>query len=231
MAKLVLSLNGAVLGSFFLEKDRFVIGRRPTCDIQINDQGASKEHAVILTVGNDQIIEDLKSTNGTQVNGEKVDRHILQNGDVVEIGRYKIKYVNQKAMPDMDFDKTLMIPAFDRSKLQPVNADGDVQNGVQVETAVANARAVKSVFPLGAVKGLAGETAGREIELVRPITSFGMPGNTAIISRRPHGYFLTHVSGRKFPVVNGRAIGSEPHPLDNFDQIEVDGDKMQFVLK
>ena len=56
MAKLVLSLNGTVLGNYFLEKDRFVIGRRPTCDIQITDQGASKEHAVILTVGNDQII-------------------------------------------------------------------------------------------------------------------------------------------------------------------------------
>lgn len=231
MAKLVLSLNGTVLGSFFLEKDRFVIGRRPNCDIQVNDQGASKEHAVILTVGNDQIIEDLKSTNGTQVNGEKVDRHILQNGDVVEIGRYKIKYVNQKAMPDMDFDKTLIIPAFDRSKLKPVDADDAAQGGVQVETAVANARAVRNVFPLGAVKGLAGETAGREIELVRPLTSFGKPGNTAIISRRPHGYFLTHVCGRRFPLVNGRAIGSEPHPLDNLDQIEVDGDKMQFFLK
>lgn len=231
MAKLVLSLNGTVLGNYFLEKDRFVIGRRPTCDIQINDQGASKEHAVILTVGNDQIIEDLKSTNGTQVNGEKVDRHILQNGDVVEIGRYKIKYVNQKAMPDMDFDKTLMIPAFDRSKLQPVNAEAGEQDGIQVETAVANARAVKNIFPLGAVKGLAGEAAGQETELVRPLTSFGRPGNSAIITRRPHGYFLTHVSGRKFPVVNGRTIGSEPHPLDNFDQIEVDGEKMQFFLK
>ena len=230
MAKLVLSLNGTVLGNYFLEKDRFIIGRRPTCDIQINDQGASKEHAVILTVGNDQIIEDLKSTNGTQVNGEKTDRHILQNGDVIEIGRYKIKYVNAKAIPDMDFDKTLMIPAFDRSKLQPVNADTESQ-GSHVETAVATARSVKSVFPLGAVKTLAGKEAGQEIELVRPITSLGRPGNTAIISRRPHGYFLTHVSGRKMPVINGRAIGTEPHPLDNFDQIEVDGEKMQFFLK
>jgi hypothetical protein len=102
---------------------------------------------------------------------------------------------------------------------------------VQVETAVATARAVKSVFPLGAVKALAGEAAGREIELVRPITSFGRPGNSAIISRRPHGYFITHVCGRKFPLVNGRAIGTEPQALDNFDQIEVDGEKMQFFLK
>lgn len=231
MAKLVLSLNGTVLGNYFLEKDRFVIGRRPTCDIQVNDQGVSKEHAVILTVGNDQILEDLKSTNGTLVNGEKLDRHILQNGDVIEVGRYKIKYVNQKAIPDMDFDKTLMIPAFDRSKLTPMDADTATRAGVHVETAVATARAVKNVFPLGAVKGLSGAVAGQEIELVRPITSFGKPGNTAIISRRPHGYFVTHVCGRKLPVVNGRAIGEEPHPLDNLDQIEVGGEKLQFFLK
>jgi hypothetical protein len=231
MAKLVLSLNGTVLGNYFLEKDRFVIGRRPSCDIQVNDQGVSKEHAVILTVGNDQILEDLKSTNGTQVNGEKVDRHILQNGDVIEVGRYKIKYVNQKAIPDMDFDKTLMIPAFDRSKLTPMDADTATQEGLQVETAVATARAVKNVFPLGAVKGLSGDHAGQEIELVRPITSFGRPGNSAIISRRPHGYFITHVCGRKLPVVNGRSIGEAPHPLDNLDQIEIAGEKLQFLLK
>ena len=165
------------------------------------------------------------------MNGEKVDRHILQNGDVIEIGRYKIKYVNAKAIPDMDFDKTLIIPAFDRSKLTPADAGEETQAGMQVETAVATARTVKNVFPLGAVKGLAGDVAGQEIELVRPITSFGKPGNSAIISRRPHGYFITHVCGRKFPVVNGRAIGAEPHPLDNFDQIEVGTDKLQFILK
>lgn len=231
MAKLVLSLNGTVLGNYFLEKERFVIGRRPTCDIQINDQGVSKEHAVILTVGNDQILEDLKSTNGTQVNGRRIQRHILQNGDVIEVGRYKIKYVNQKALPDMDFDKTLLIPAFDRSRLKEAGVDLAINTGLQVETAVATARAVRNVFPLGAVRVLSGARAGQEIELVRPITAFGRPGNRAIISRRPHGYFVTHVSGRRPPVVNGRAVGAEPQALDNLDQIEIDGEKLQFFLK
>lgn len=231
MAKLVLSLNGTVLGNYFLEKERFVIGRRPTCDIQINDQGVSKEHAVILTVGNDQILEDLKSTNGTQVNGRRIQRHILQNGDVIEVGRYKIKYVNQKALPDMDFDKTLLIPAFDRSRLKEAGVDLAINTGLRVETAVATARAVRNVFPLGAVRVLSGARAGQEIELVRPITAFGRPGNRAIISRRPHGYFVTHVSGRRPPVVNGRALGAEPQALDNLDQVEIDGEKLQFFLK
>ncbi len=236
MAKLVLSLNGTVIGNYFLEKERFSIGRKPSCDIQINDQGVSKEHVVILTVGNDHILEDLGSTNGTQVNGKDVNRQILQNGDVVEVGRYRVKYVSVKAMPDMDFDKTLLIPAFDRTKLRQETPDKDSPNkegsdAESIPTAVANSRNVKTVFPLGAVHGISGELAGQEIELVRSITALGKPGSSAIISRRPPGYFLTHVAGKKYPIVNGKSIGADPFPLDNLDQLEVGMDKLQFYLK
>ncbi|MDP1683111.1 MAG: FHA domain-containing protein [Burkholderiales bacterium] len=231
MAKLVLSMNGSVLGNYFLEKERFSFGRKPTCDIQINDQGVSKEHAVILTVGNDQILEDLGSTNGTLVNGEKVQRHILQNGDVIEVGRYKLRFVNAKAMPDMDFDKTLMIPAFDRTKLKQEGAVKDEADTQSIATAAANARNVKTIFPLGAVRGISGENTGREIDLSRSITTLGKPDNSAIITRRPVGYFITHVVGKKHPIVNGKAIGDDPYPLDNLDQIEVGVDKLQFYLK
>lgn len=230
MAKITISLNGAVLGNYFLEKERFVIGRRPTCDVQINDQGISKEHMAILTVGNDQIVEDLGSTNGTLVNGEKVQRHILQNGDVIEVGRYAIKYVNAKALPDMDFDKTLMIPAFDRTKLREEGILKD-ETAESIETAGANARNVKSAFPLGVVRGIAGAAAGREIELSRVITRFASSAQSAIITRRPMGYYLTHVAGKRRPVVNGKAIGEEPYALENLDQIEVGGEKLQFYLK
>lgn len=232
MAKLVLSMNGSVLGNYFLEKERFSFGRKPSCDIQINDQGVSKEHAVILTVGNDQILEDLGSTNGTLVNGEKVHRHILQNGDVIEVGRYKLRFVNAKALPDIDFDKTLMIPAFDRTKLRH---DGiDTQGGEDpqsIATAAANARNVKTVFPLGAVRGISGERSGQEIELSRAITAFGAADNSAIITRRPVGYFITHVCGKQHPVVNGKPISDESYALDNLDQIEIGSDKLQFYLK
>ncbi|MDP1704702.1 MAG: FHA domain-containing protein, partial [Sulfurimicrobium sp.] len=62
MAKLVLSLDGNVLGYHFLEKERFGIGRKPSNELHIDDSSVSKEHAVIVTVGNDQILEDLGST-------------------------------------------------------------------------------------------------------------------------------------------------------------------------
>ena len=186
---------------------------------------------MILTVGNDQILEDLGSTNGTLVNGEKVQRHILQNGDVIEVGRYKLRFVNAKAMPDMDYDKTLIIPAYDRTKLRQEGVVKDEEDTQSISTAAANARNVKTISPLGAVRGISGDHSGQEIELSRSITAFGMQDNSAIITRRPIGYFITHVVGKKHPIVNGKAISDDPYPLDNLDQIEVGVDKLQFYLK
>ena len=101
----------------------------------------------------------------------------------------------------------------------------------QVTTAAASARNVKTISPLGAVLGISGQLSGKEMELVRPITAFGKPDSSAIITRRPAGYFVTHVVGKKHPIVNGKAIGEDPFPLDNLDQIEIGLDKLQFYLK
>jgi hypothetical protein len=227
MAKLVISLNGDVLGHYFLDQDRFTIGRRPTNDLQLDADGVSKEHAAIATVGNDQILEDLLSTNGTFVNGRRTERHILQNNDVVSIGSYQLKYLNQKAKPDMDFDKTMLINALggqeDREGPRTVS---------QVATAIPTARQVKTSFPLGGVKSVAGARAGQEIELNRVLATFGKSGEqVAVINRRPHGYFITHVEGKKFPLVNGKSVGAEPYLLKSDDVIEVGGDKLRFFLR
>jgi pSer/pThr/pTyr-binding forkhead associated (FHA) protein len=228
MAKLILSLDGAVLGNYFLDKDRFTIGRKPSNDIQIDDAGVSKEHAVVTTVGNDQILEDNASTNGTLVNGERTTRRILQNGDVIQVSRYQLKYVNQKAMSGMDFDRTMMIPAL-------AGGEGAIAEGSaagRIATAASTARAATVNFPLGAVKGIKGTYAGREIELKRPLATFGKPGaQVAMIARRPHGYFITHVEGNSHPIVNGRSVGTEPHLLQNGDVIEVGEEMLEFSLK
>ena len=87
MAKLVLTLNGAVVGNHFIEKSRVTIGRRSSNDICIDDVGVSKEHAVIQTVGNDHIFEDLGSTNGTYVNGTPIKGHQrIRRGDRIRLG-------------------------------------------------------------------------------------------------------------------------------------------------
>ena len=231
MAKLVLSLDGDVLGYHFLEQGRFGIGRKPHNDMQIDDSSVSKEHAAILTVGNDQILEDLGSTNGTLVNGRTIKKHILQNNDVIEIGRYQLRYVNQKAQTGMDFDRTMMMPMLNLRHGKG-HGDTETQAAEQVDTAVSVAQGANANFPLGGVKGLEGTHIGQTLELSRPLATFGKSGvQVAVINRRPHGYTITHVEGKKRPLVNRHPIDEESYALQEGDEIEVGGEKLAFFLK
>lgn len=231
MAKLVVTLNGAAAGNYFIDKTCVTIGRRSGSDIPLDDAGVSKAHAVILTVGNDHIFEDLGSTNGSVVNGSSVARHILQNGDVIGIDSYQLKYVNVKANPEMDYDRTLMIRTVDRGI--GTMADSFRKEGVRQHISVPTARpSSRSGFPLGGVKGVKGEFAGKEIELEQPLKTFGKEGlQLAVITRRPQGYFITHVEGKKTARVNRHAIGDASQVLQDGDVIEVGQEKLEFFLK
>jgi len=113
MAKLILSLDGSVIREIPLNKDRVTIGRKPQNDIPIENLAVSGEHACIVTILDDSFLEDLGSTNGTLVNGNPIKKHILQNNDVIEIGKYKIKYVVEAgtaaAAPADDFERTMVM--------------------------------------------------------------------------------------------------------------------------
>jgi hypothetical protein len=227
MAKLVVILNGAIVGNHFIDKGRISIGRRSGNDIYLDDPGVSKAHAVIQTVGNDHIYEDLGSTNGSTMNGSRITKHILQNGDVINLGAYQLKYANIKANPEMDFDRTMMIRSVDReigASQQPAGSGAGSPSTAR--------SSLRASFPLGGVKGIKGEFAGQKIELERPLKTFGTAGEqVAVISRRPPGYFITHVEGNKTARVNGQPISSEPMALQEGDVIEVGQEKLAFFLK
>src|SRR5258706_5912458 len=112
MAKLILSMDGLVLKEINLTKERTTIGRKPHNDIQIDNLAVSGEHAVIVTILQDSFLEDLGSTNGTVVNGQSIKKHFLQNNDIIELGKYKLKYVNEAPAGGArvaDFEKTLVL--------------------------------------------------------------------------------------------------------------------------
>ena len=113
MAKLILSLDGQMIKEIALSKERTTIGRKPHNDIQIDNLAVSGEHAIIMTILNDSFLEDLGSTNGTLVNGQPVKKHFLQSSDVVEIGKYKLKYMNEAHanMSQAEFEKTMVLRA------------------------------------------------------------------------------------------------------------------------
>ncbi|ARU31226.1 hypothetical protein CAP31_05710 [Sulfuriferula sp. AH1] len=228
MAKLIVNFKGEVQGHYFLDKDRFVIGRNEDSDICLDDLSVSKLHAVIVTIGNDQVLEDTHSGNGVQVNGNKVAKHILQNNDVVEIGDFQLKYINQRATSNMDFDKTMMLESASL-QLNELSEGARSVARSPLTTALASARSVKANFPLGGVKD---RYAAKEVIVSRPLKTFGQPGvQVVMIARRPHGYYVTHVEGKKPARLNGKSIGTQPHLLQENDLIEVADQKLIFFMK
>ena len=142
MAKLILSVDGQVLKEYPLSKERTLIGRKAHNDIQIDNLAVSGEHAAIITILNDSFIEDLGSTNGTMVNGKPVKKHFLQNNDVVEIGKHKLKYFNDAptAATAADFEKTMIIRNPAKAAPPPPKPEagpGDTQTNLKPVTAEA----------------------------------------------------------------------------------------------
>ena len=224
MAKLVLSTAGTIVHQCFLDQERVSIGRETSNHVVVDDPAVSREHAAIFQVGNDHVLSDLHSEHGTFVNGTRLDRHILQHGDIVELGAFNLRYLNPRASAESDLDRTMLITGL-RHAGPPEDAPTRATN-LQVPAA----RATRTRFPKGRVKVQAGARKDTILELDRVVATFGKSGELAVVTRRPHGYFITHVEGRRYPRVNRRAIGSEAHMLRNGDVIEVADERLEFVL-
>jgi len=309
MAKLILSLDGMVIREYPLTKERTTIGRKPHNDIVIDNLAISGEHAMIMTILNDSFLEDLGSTNGTLVNGQPIKKHFLQNSDVVELGKYKLKYVTEASAAQAspaDFEKTMVLrapaggpaakpaeqappapktfsdtvvnpdlmqtqgPGLREAARQAVAAGGAPAAAAPAEAtpapaataAPAAAPAPAPTIPVaatapaasasiaaattttttgtmpaagqiqGTIQILSGPSAGKELPLSKPLTTLGKPGvQVAVIAKRPQGYFITHVEGATFPVVNGKQLDAQAHALGDHDVIELAGVKMEFYLK
>lgn len=86
-------------------------------------------------------------------------------------------------------------------------------------------------LPLGKLHVLTGPIAGRQLELTKALITLGKPAvQVAVISRRPQGYFLTHIEGASFPIVNGSPIGPQAYAMKSGDLIELAGIRMEFSL-
>ena len=267
-AKLILSMDGAIIKEYPLNKERMTIGRKAHNDIAIDNLAVSGEHAAIVTILHDSFLEDMDSTNGLEVNGKATKKHFLQNNDVIEIGKYKLKYINDQITQTTpaDFEKTMIlrgpikpsagIPGGSQTAAMPAVGQGQAANkptSEQVErtgkfeTPAVSAPSTPRAAPeklaqpalpqggpskIAVVQVLTGPNAGKELELVKNLTTLGKPGmQVAVLTRRPHGFFITHVEGEKFPLVNGQALTNQAHQLNEHDVIELAGVKMEFYFK
>ncbi len=243
MAKVILSLEGAVMREVNLDQERVTIGCKPHNDIQIENRALSSEHARIVTILNDSFLEDLGSANGTRVNGKPVKKHILQHNDVIEIGKYTLHFVSDAPLEDQasseDFERTTALhapPAAQRAPAAPALAVQADALTLPLPKATMAPQPAAPAVPAAAAQAwiqiMSGPGAGKEAPLSKNLTTLGKPGvQVAVIARRPQGYFITHVEGVNYPVLNHQQLDAQAHFLGDHDVIEIAGVKMEFFFR
>ncbi len=223
MAKLLLTLQGVALREVLLSEEETTIGRRSRNRIVLDTLGVSGEHAVVRRCGADFYIEDLGSTNGTLVNGQPARKRLLHAGDSIEIGEYRLKFLadsdgeSRPGSTDRETSRSLATSPFDPAP-----------NTIQIPRAGGPAEAPVPDGPR--LRILSGANAGREFRIRKLLTRLGRPGHeTAVITRRPTGYFIEHHRGDAFPKVNWVRIGKSARQLADRDVIELAGVTIEFL--
>ena len=237
MPTLVISIDGAVIKEVQLTKERTTLGRRPYNDIVIENLAVSGEHAVIILADGKVSIEDLRSTNGTYVNGRAIQKQPLLNGDLLDIGRYKIKFL-QTNLADADAPaaaagKTLAHISeevdSDYAKLATPSGFGEISSFASTIQGSLSALPERHAM----IRMLSGSLQGKEVPLFKVVTTLGKPGVAiASITQKPHGFVLTQLEGASEDLkLNGQVVGPLSVPLLNGDTVDLAGSSMRFVVE
>ena len=231
MERVLLKYKGAVVKEVLLRKEVTTIGRKPDNDIVIDNQAVSGHHAQLIKNNNDLTIEDLQSLNGTYLNGQKVSKSELYDGDIVSLGVHTLDIFSDKKR---DADKAFAVRG--RSMDETVIIAPDVQKKI---LSASDSRAPET---LGGFIVIEGSTDRKEYELSEKVSVIGRqegaaitlkgffaPKVAALVNRRKEGYFITPSAGRNLKV-NGREI-AQRCDLNDGDIVEVANLKLQFYLK
>ncbi|MFN0118661.1 MAG: FHA domain-containing protein [Elusimicrobiota bacterium] len=253
MAKIYVKFNSAVIKEIPIDKDEISIGRKPNNDIAIDHPTISGFHGKIKKMGDHYIIEDLNSTNGTFLNGQRIKSGRIKHKDQVGIAGHVLEFITDKEpdnlpapvenTPDLNQEepkkdsiesqremlrKSLGLPPKEES-----SSISEIQNNLSPEPP-------KTDLKYGVIRIVSGGVNGQtEILLKDLVTYIGgadqsaikikgflVPGLAAAISRRPEGYFLKAVKAG-YPKVNGTPV-KEQIFLENGALIEAGGTNMVF---
>ncbi len=217
MAKLIMTLDGAIIREYKIDKDSISIGRKHGNDIQLNDLTVSGRHSMITMMGEHTYVDDLGSTNGTLLNGARIAKSVLNHGDVIQVGNYQFTYFENE---DEDYEPTMFL----RAEIEDTQI-------MQATPAAADAKGE----PLAAVKILNGPLQSKVLELRKAFNTLGFNGiKMAMIARTANGYTISSIKSTKLrrsndsPTVNDNEITEEAIILKNNDVIELAGTQMKF---
>ena len=217
MARLILTLDGAVIREYEIDKDSISIGRKHGNDIQLNDLTVSGRHSLVTVLGDIMYVDDLGSTNGTLLNGARIAKAQLQHGDTIQVGNYQFTFFSED---ETDYEPTMFI----RAEIEDTQI-------IDTNTSPLAARGEK----LAGVRIMNGPMAKKVLELRKPFNTLGFNGNKlAMISRNVDGYTISAIRSQNnadaidFALLNKSPISIDPQELHDRDVLELAGTKMEF---
>ena len=237
--KLILSLSGEVLKEIDLNQEITMIGRKAVNDIHLDNLAVSGSHAKVLLLGGDCFLEDLESTNGTYVNGDRITKHALKHGDTIAIGKHELLYQNEAAAgagdDEEDFEKTMILKPYATGmggeSIGPKTETSENKSEEKPVTSTEPGKAEeKSSGINAALQLLSGANVGKRLSLSKPLTRLGKPGaQVAAIQMRPNGCYVFNIPGSgKAPSLNGKDLGAKAVMLRDGDLLEVGSVRMKY---
>lgn len=229
MFRVTMTFGGKPVRKFTFDKDLIAIGRDASCEIVVENIGASRRHATIEKTPEGYILADLKSHNGTFVGGEKIFHHQLKDTDEFYIGKYafqfeKLEPVNatvaaapEAAAPALPIaaDMTFRLDKKDIERIIGSSARGSAPQLVQLapDAERKTIRLDKAYFVMGA-------HPSAEIR----VTGFLAPQKAGVVIRGEHGFRVLGLS--KKLRINGKP--TDDGPLADGDLIELCGRRFRF---
>jgi pSer/pThr/pTyr-binding forkhead associated (FHA) protein len=213
-------LHGQGSRTIEIVNDVFTIGRKAGNDLPIDDHTVSGHHARIVKVQAVHFLEDLKSTNGSSVNGARVDRHQLRDSDVITIGQHRIIFQEPAAptaaapVPSSAVDETMVISG---------RESGVSAASLSAKVVVTHGSTDRPEYLLNKPVSSIGSQQGAAIRL----TGWFAPKSAAQIIHRGGAYFVSLAQGGKTLLVNGQDVTGQQQ-LKNGDHIQVAGVSLTF---
>jgi pSer/pThr/pTyr-binding forkhead associated (FHA) protein len=234
MPILTLKFKKSAIGDYRLQKGlSLTIGRRKNNDVVIENLAVSGHHAKIDSVGDEFVLIDLQSKNGSFVNEKIVSTHWLNDGDTINIGKHSLAfaYTDGEQIPNSDSDKIEKTMIMDTTQYRSMMK----KSKPNVSQSIFKANDINSACGLAFLAGGHGKInlsdsitkIGKHPESDIVIKGMWVGQTAATINKRPDGFYISYVGGLSKPKINDKAI-KHSAILYDLDVIDIGPAKLQF---
>lgn len=232
MAKLLITFNDVLLKEIVLGEKDLIIGRGDkNCDVSLDDTSISRRHLLLRRGQREAFIaEDLGSRNGTLLNGKRIRCVALASGDVLALGRFRLRYVSETPVEDPMPQATQ--PGKMGLNIKTFLSAGITSGGLAGDKTIAPPATQQLPLGIWYISFLEGPRKGETLALGDKIQTIGREGEQmAAITRQTEGYVIIHAGGTTRPLVNNLKVPPGGVRLQAGDIIQVGEHRVEVKIQ